>query len=426
MTNAEIMQFARTLEKDLQWDKAAAKYEELLKENPTIAVYERATWCNSRAGDWQRAVELLHRLIELEPRSAKWHYMIGYQYYYKKQWKIAVEWFEKSLNYYPDYFVVKYRLAYAYIQIAGNYKKLTKAEYWKAIDHLRACHKLWNTYNRDKKLKESSTYFDVNFLHGKILMDLPRHRSEAITFFQTALSIKPTDKYARYNLAKTFYLDGEYEKAKENIPSGNDYYIIELTAYVEAKLKNYEKAIGLVRKLLPKRKKDYLYSFLARIYLLNGEPEKAYVTAREAAIIGENNYKNYYTIAQIYHHYNLLDKAIENLQQAIKIKKRKYGTTCVHSEELLTVIVGKKSVDHIDDRDLVSKLEELLVTHVEKSTICHYNSQKGFGFILRSPDNIFFHVSNCKYNDIAVGDSVTFSTTETDKGLSAINVQRCR
>lgn len=420
---SNIMHSAQELEKEFKWTEAATQYVHLLDNSPTVAIYERAAWCFSRAEKYEKAIEYLLKLHELEPLSAKWLYMIGYQYYCQKEWNNAIEWFEKSLERYPDYFVVKYRLAYAYVQVAGTYKKLTKAEYWKAIGHLKDCHKLWDTFDDIKRQKERNTYFDVNFLHGKILMDLPRHYSQAIDLFQTALSIKPTDEFAKYNLAKTFYLSGEYQKAQENIPAGNQYYIVELTAYTKAKLGNYQKAISIVDQLLLRRKRDYLYTFLAEVYLLKADPEKAYIAAQQAISLGKKNHKNYYVMAKVYYSYGLLDKAVQALEFAIKIKQVKYDSSYIECDELREKILQEKPLDYKENLALLEKLEGLVTTsRSEQSVICRYNAEKGFGFIKGTPKDIFFHISNCKYHNIAVGDHVRFSTTNTERGPMAINV----
>ena len=425
--NIDIMQSAQALEKEAKWLEAASLYAQLLDGSPTIAVYERIAWCFSRAGQYQKAIEYLLKLHELEPQSAKWLYMIGYQYYCQKNWPIAIEWFEKALEHYPDYFVVKYRLAYAYVQVAGTYMKLTKAGYWKAIGHLKDCHKLWDTFDDKKKQKERSTYFDVNFLHGKILMDLPRHYSEAIQLFKAALSIKPTDEFAQYNLSKTYYLNGEYEKAKDNIPSGNQYYLIELSAYTEAKLGNYSKAIAIIENLLHRRKKDYLYAFLAEVHLLNNELEEAYRAAIQSVSLGKKNHKNFYVIAKVYYSYGLLDKSIENLDIAIKMKRAKYEASFTECEELKSRIEDERPANYTDDIALIEKLNNFSISQKpqsEQSIICRYNSDKGFGFIKRNPADIFFHISNCTYRDIRVNDKVQFSTTTTERGLMAVDIRK--
>lgn len=424
--NEKKMKYAQQFEKDAKWADAADQYIQLLNDAPSSSIYERVAWCLSRAGKYSDSIKYLYKLHELEPLSAKWLYMIGYQYYCQKEWGKAIEWFEKALEKYPDYFVVKYRLAYAYIQSAGEYKKLTKAEYWKALGHLKDCHRLWKTFDDSKKQKERSIYFDVNFLHGKILMGLPNHRNEAINRFQSALEIKPTDEFAQYNLAKTYYLNGDYEKAKKNIPVSNQYYVVELTAYTDAKLGEYEKAISTIIKLLHRRKKDYLFSFLAETYLLSNNLEEAYKMAQKAVSQGQNNHKNYYTLAKVYYQYGLLYKAIEYLDKAIRIKKTKYDTAYEECDTLRETILSQMPQDYHDDDILLAKLHEITTPQFEQGTVCRYNSEKGFGFIKSSPKDIFFHVSNCKYKGVSVGDFVQFTTTTTDKGIMAVDLCKLR
>ena len=54
---------------------------------------------------------------------------------------------------------------------------------------------------------------------------------------------------------------------------------------------------------------------------------------------------------------------------------------------------------------------------------------KGFGFISSEEldKDVFFHSSalvDVAFDDIQEGDTVTFETQETDKGLNAVNVTR--
>ncbi len=424
--NKEKMQYAQQLENERKWVDAAEQYVQLLSEAPSSSTYERVAWCLSRAGKFSDSIEYLRKLYEIEPLSAKWPYMIGYQYYCQKEWGKAVVWFEKALEMYPNYFVAKYRLAYAYIQTVGEYKKLTKAEYWKALGHLKDCHRLWETFNDTKKQKERNVYFDINFLHGKVLMELPNHCNESINYFISALEIKPADEFAKYNLAKTYYLNGDYEKAKRNIPISNQYYVVELSAYIDTKLGEYEKASSAIIKLLYRRKKDYLFNFLAETYLLSNNSEEAYKMAQKAISQGQNNHKNYYTLAKVYYQYGLLYKAIVYIDKAIKIKKTKYDTTYEECDTLRETILLQIFPDYHDDDILLAKLDELITPQFEQGTICRYNTEKGFGFIKSSPKDIFFHVSNCKYEGVSVGDFVQFTTIITDKGIMAVDLHKLR
>ena len=420
------MEYSRQLEREKNWVEAADQYVQLLSEDSSSSLYERAAWCLSRAGKYSDSIKYLEKLHEIEPLSAKWPYMIGYQYYCQKDWNKSIEWFEKSLERYQDYFVVKYRLAYAYIQIASNYKKLTKAEYWKALGHLKDCHRLWKTFDENKKQRERGVYSDINFLHGKILMELPNHRDEAINCFLKALEINPTNEFAKYNLAKTYYLNGDFKKAKENIPTCTQYYVVELSAYTDAKLGDYPSAISAITKLLNRRKKDYLFRFLASTYLLSDNLEKAYKMAQKAVSIGQNNHKNYYILSKVFYQYGLLNKAIENLDKASKIKKTKYETAYEECDELREIILSKMSSDYHDDYILLEKLNKLTTSQFEQGTICRYNSEKGFGFIKGCPKDIFFHVSNCKYKGVTEGDFVQYRSITTDRGIMAVDLRKLR
>jgi CspA family cold shock protein len=56
-------------------------------------------------------------------------------------------------------------------------------------------------------------------------------------------------------------------------------------------------------------------------------------------------------------------------------------------------------------------------------------TQKGFGFITREGEtkDLFFHskeLQGVTYDELKVGDTVTFDVVEGEKGLSATNVSR--
>lgn len=60
--------------------------------------------------------------------------------------------------------------------------------------------------------------------------------------------------------------------------------------------------------------------------------------------------------------------------------------------------------------------------------IVMYNFKKGYGFIhSQDGDDIFFHVSNVKFNDtkkkIELHETVTFNIEKTDRGNMAVNIE---
>lgn len=423
MTLQEKIKNAELYEVNSNWDEAITLYREIVEENNSIQNIERLGWCLSRTGKYNDAIKNFSILEEKEPQMAKWKYMIGYQYYCKKEWNQAVKYFEETLKIKPNYFVVKYRISYAYIQLAGIYKKLTKPEFWKALGHIKECHELWKNFDDRTKNKERHTYYDINFLHGKMLMDLPNHREEAILHFVDALKIK-NDEICRYNLSKTYYLIGKYKEAKKYIPNSNNYYVIELNAYIEAKLENYDIAIDIINKLMRKRKKDYLFAFLAEIYLLKEDYKKAFEFANKAVKMSCNNHKNHLVLAKVYYKYSLYNSALKELDMAIGLKIKNYRS------EYEEAILLKKEIENIMPNNYKEDFELLrILTNNKPKTaytgiIKEYNTNKGFGYIIYDDKKIFFHISDCKFDNPKEKAKVIFEIMKgKDNRLKAINVK---
>ncbi len=56
-------------------------------------------------------------------------------------------------------------------------------------------------------------------------------------------------------------------------------------------------------------------------------------------------------------------------------------------------------------------------------------TDRGFGFISREGEekDLFFHSKNCtgvRFDDLRVGDTVTFDMEQSDKGPNAVNISR--
>lgn len=120
----EKIKKAELYEANSNWEEAITLYNEIVKEDNSVQNIEKLGWCLSRAGKYDEAIRYFIQLGEKEPKMAKWKYMIGYQYYSKKDWNEAVKYFEETLKIKPNYLVVKYRISYAYLQLAGTYKKI--------------------------------------------------------------------------------------------------------------------------------------------------------------------------------------------------------------------------------------------------------------------------------------------------------------
>jgi len=89
-------------------------------------------------------------------------------------------------------------------------------------------------------------------------------------------------------------------------------------------------------------------------------------------------------------------------------------------------ISSKISPDYCDDKELLNRLITLGSNknqNIQQGTICKYNSSKGFGFIQSNGKDIFFHISNCKFRDVIIGDTVVFRTERTLKGINALDIK---
>lgn len=408
-------------EKKGDWPSAIAVYKQIYDKTPTLTVISKLAWCYSRNNDFKAAKTECAKLIEKEPKNPKWLYMYGYQFYMEKNWEKAVTYYEKALEYNPQFFIVLYRIAYAYLQMAGNFLKLTKSEYWKAIGYLREAHQLWESFSIEGKNTKKNTYYDVNFLHGKALMLIPNHNDEAIKLFKQALAFKDNPD-CRYNLAKALYYDKQYKQAKQVLPDNQKYYVVELSAYIEYKLGNTEEALAITSKLMQKRSKDYLFCFVANIQLEIENYLDAYQYTKKAIASNPQNHKNYYMLAQIYYKLGLLKKALKAIDKAKSLRKKKYNSNYRECEELHKQIISVLTPEYIEDIQLVESLETINNSTFYTGTIVQYDDKRGFGFVYINNQRIFVHISKSKHGKLYDGAKIQFEIETTKKGEQAINI----
>ncbi|HHW89811.1 MAG TPA: tetratricopeptide repeat protein [Clostridiales bacterium] len=321
--NQEKLERANLYENEKEWLKAAKLYEELIEEDNSIELIEKTGWCYSRAADYNKAIYHFNNLAQKQPSSAKWFYMLGFQYYQQQKWDKAIEYFEQALKIYPKYFIVKYRLGYAYIKNVGYFQQLKSPYLWKALRQFDDCHDIWQSYSPAEQEKAQSTYSDILFQHGKALLLIEDKRQEAIVYFSKSLQIKENAD-CRYNLAKAYYLQKDYNLAKKNLFSSKKYYEKELSCKIEFALGNYEKAINILNFLLSFRKKYYLYNLKAEILFAQKKYNEALNNIYESLKLNKNNHKTYFMMAKILLEMDKLEEAKQNLLKAKQLKKKHY------------------------------------------------------------------------------------------------------
>ena len=69
------------------WTEAAKFYKQATELDPgDNSILGKLSFCYSRNREHEMAIEVLSKLHEREPHMARWPYMIGYQYYDKKDY----------------------------------------------------------------------------------------------------------------------------------------------------------------------------------------------------------------------------------------------------------------------------------------------------------------------------------------------------
>ncbi len=428
MSEEELLSIADKYEKELLWKNAYDTYVLVYENNTNDKILEKLAWCASRAELYCEAIGYYMMLSERRPTVAKWLYCIGYQYYMKKDWKSAIEWFKKALVIYPEYFTVKYRLGYALRQECGNFMVLKKSEFWEALKQFNECTTIWNGYDDKLKKQNSSIYADICFQKGKLLIERDK-TTDAIISFKESLSLMNNDyEDCSYQLAKAYLKINDPKEALKTLPSSNKYYITELKIDIYMALDETDNAKKLLENHIIHRKKDYLHRQLAEISIKREDFKAAIQYANKAVEINKKNHLNRLLLAKILFDVALLKRALEEVEQAIILKQEKYDSTFDDAEQLKRKILEQiKETDYSDDdvEKISYYFKDNKATRAEGYVI-QYNSDRGFGFILSQNNKYFFHINEVKrydQNKIKINSKLEFTPSINNKGSMAINIK---
>jgi len=401
-----------------QWGEAIDFIKNLqspLSDEETAAL----AWCYSRNAEYKAAIELYDDMIKRQPQKAKWYYGKGYQFYMQKNWEKAIENFSTALSLFENYLVVKYRIAYAYLQLSGNKMQWSKDTFWKAIRHLEDCHKIFSAYTPEEQKKHVATYADICALHGKTVMTSERYLDKSIELLKKANELK-TDNDFKYQLAKAFYFKKQYNDALTALPkSDKHYYIPELRSQILSDSGKYQESNDILLKLTNYRKKDYLYRRIAENYLKMHIIDKAKYYSDKAVSINNRNYKNHLTLGIIFKEKEMYKSAIQSLEKARLFKQNQYNLDCSEAIVLIDEINSLTNNNPTDNIETISTVDSC-----NEGKVVKYNQEKGYGFILdfQSNNNLFFHISNFPFNEAKIGQKVKYEIANTQKGQSAINI----
>ena len=407
-----------------KWDDAIL----LIKSysNPlTIELLDKLGWCYSRSGKYKKAIEVYNELINRESQKAKWHYCKGYQFYAESKWAEAIDCFVKALELHNNYLIVKYRLAYAYIQTTGNHQQWTKDSFWKAIQQLEDCHSLYQSYSEQEKANNASTYADVCFLHGKVIMASDRYIDKCISLLKKAVELR-NDNDFKYQLAKALVQKKAYDEALDVLPNiSKPYYINELRSSIFSAQGLYAESNKILFGLIKYRQKDYLYRRIARNYCCVEKFGNAIKYISIAIKKGPNNYKNYLAQGVIYKKMGQMKSAITAFETARNKKQKMFGTDCSEAIEFMVEINNDTNNRPQDEK---ISLEDKTLKEC-MGIIIKYNHYKGYGFIKEDEtgENIFFHISN--FEEV-IGPKkqmkVVYNKEFSNRGACAVNISARR
>ena len=414
-----------------RWDDGII-FLEALQEPLSDEMLDKLGWCYSRAARFDDAKNVYGELLRRKPAQASYHYSVGYQFYGQKDYKTAVEHFEKSLEIYPEYFVVKYRLAYAYLQLAGIYMQFSKNEFWKAIKHFEDCHSIYKNYDDAQARENKSVYAKICFAHGKALLSSLRHIDKTIALLSKAVELKSDEIDYKYNLAQAYYNKGNFQTAMETLDKlprdeRPKYYVQELKAQILTAVGEPNKAILLLLALIRFRKKDYLYQRLAENYLAISNFEKAEEYTKLAVSSDNKNYKNSLVYGEVLRAKKQYKTAVSYFEQARIKRQNKFSQDCPEAIKAIEEIMLTTDNNPTDTLELDVAPNNIQENGDGKKIgkVVKYDAFRGFGFIAEdgTDSSYFMHFRQYPQGVIpAVGQKVTFEAEKSEKGMRAIKI----
>lgn len=201
--------------------------------------------------------------------------------------------------------------------------------------------------------------FNVLNLYGLLLISKQNY-DDAVTYLSKAMLYKQ-DAYIISNLAKAYYLAGEYEKSAKMYKTSLKYDENDDTYYSLAlsykKLNNIKESISAYKKAVEinpsnlnayynmiliysdcgnfkeaikcgieacenNNNADEIYTLLSGLYENEGETEKAVFYLEKAVEASPKDYIYYYNLGVLYGKLNRLDKSVENYKKALLINPK--------------------------------------------------------------------------------------------------------
>jgi ''Cold-shock'' DNA-binding domain./Tetratricopeptide repeat. len=392
------------------WTDAASAFKQAAELDPNnISIQGKLGFCYSRNGQHDLSIIIFSELSQREPYIAKWPYMIGYQYYDKKDWKNAIQSFDKALSLNGDYIKALYRNGYARIQMDD----LDGAE-----GMLLRCISSWRKLNDEKKVAEKNHYSDACFQLGKVYLNKGL-TIKAEKWLKEAVCHDDRDEHKHYNLGKAFLGNKKIPEALEEFKLANtlhpylDYFQDKL-AYTYLQAGQAEQAEQIYQAIPPRKRKSYIWCNYGVTLLQKGKSEAAVNALQNAAKQDYNNHRIHFYLGSAYLERENIPHAVKELELAAKLKLKNFSTEYKEAIEKIQMIrsqFGETITTGVSDTRVKT----------QSAIIETFNTKRGFGFLKNGNDErIFFHISAVSNpHDIFPGRHANFVRIESDKGPKA-------
>lgn len=407
----ELERAARAMNEN-RWGDAISDLQVAHDRSPDDAVVAgKLTFALSRDGRYGDAVRVLEELHRRQPQEAKWPYMIGYQYYEKKVWKEAIDWFAKALDVRPGYVKVFYRKGYAHVALTQDNE---------AINALTECIRNWEKMGPEAQDQDRVIYAKAQFQLGKLLL------KKGLSI-KAARHLEIATQHAKdhdflYELGQCYLRNNRIDDAlrelqeADRLKPGTD-YIIDRIAQAYVKKGEFAAAERVYEQIPRHRRRSFISQHLGMLHVAQGQHEKAMPHLQSALRKQAENHNIHYSLGCAQEAIGKIREAHASYTKAVHYRKSKYNLEFKEADEALKrtaeLISSLLPDDEVDD----SKNDE--------GVIESYNESRGFGFISnKSHERVFFHVSSFEgHQKPRQGSNVRFESEPSPKGLRAVHVE---
>ncbi|MDQ2920181.1 MAG: tetratricopeptide repeat protein [Acidobacteriota bacterium] len=409
---SELERAARAMSEN-RWSDAIADLRTAHEHKPDdVQIAGKFGFALSRDECYSEAIRVFEELHLQHPQDPKWPYMIGYQYYQKKSWSQAVDWFGRAVALRPGYVKALYRKGYAHTALAQEQE---------AVNSLSDCISYWEKMSPDEQERDRSNYGRAQFQLGKVYLKKGLSL-KARRHLEIAAKIDPHNHDVLYELGQCHLKNNQLDdalrelQAADQIKPGTD-YILDRIAQTYAKKGDFAAAERVYEQIPTNRRRPFISQHLGMLYVEQGKHQEALPQLELAVRRQPDNHNVHYFLGRAQEGTGKLREAHASYTRAVNYRKTKYNLEFKDAEEAL-----KRTTEMLGS---LPSEEVAQTSQNDAGVIESYNESRGFGFISnKSQERIFFHVSSfAGQQKPRQGSSVIFSSEPSPKGLRAVHVE---